>query len=78
MKITELRDTMYWRSRQCRGQGTTPPRNPWQPWWAWHPVRVNGRWRWGTWVYRQHRYVVFRRYGNWIYGDLFDYLRWTP
>ncbi len=52
------------------------PRNPWQSWWAWYPVKVNGRWHWCSTVYRQYKYAVIKRYGKWVYGDLFDYLRW--
>jgi len=56
----------------------------WHKWFAWFPVKLCGksqwwyRWRWLTTVYR--RELLTRSdmeiYSLWIYGDLFDVLRY--
>lgn len=47
----------------------------WQSWYAWHPVRVKGKWYWLTQVYRRRKGALFKRYDSWIYGDDFDALK---
>jgi hypothetical protein len=48
--------------------------NPWEPWYAWRPKRVNNKWYWCTWIYR--RFVLSPGGGFYVYGDQFDYLKW--
>jgi hypothetical protein len=45
----------------------------WQRWLAWYPKRINGRWYWGSYVYRA--YVLSPGGGFWRYGDEFDILK---
>lgn len=33
--------------------GLLPAAEGWVEWWAWHPVRACGRWRWLQWVQRR-------------------------
>ena len=45
----------------------------WQPWYAWYPKKINGRWYWRKYVYRYH--VLSPGGGFWRYGDEFDILK---
>jgi hypothetical protein len=45
----------------------------WRPWLAWYPRRINGRWYWGSYVYRY--YVPSPGVGFYRYGDEFDMLK---
>ena len=47
----------------------------WQAWYAWHPVRIKGKWHWLKQVYRRRKGAMFKRYDSWIYGDDFDVLK---
>ncbi len=68
MKITELRDTMYWRLRQWRG-----PQGPWQPWFAVKPVKdIHGCWHWLRRIYRRERNRMVWPSQGYEYGTLFD------
>lgn len=47
-----------------------PPAGQWQPWFAWHPVKIGATWVWLEWVERQHE---FRGYYT-----LVDYRHLSP
>ena len=51
----------------------------WEPWFAWHPVRVNGRVRWLRKVYRRAVSGLDYpwEYPRWHYGTAFDVIRTT-
>lgn len=49
----------------------------WQPWYAWRPVRIKGKWYWLTQVYR-HKINTYVNHDDWAqyeYGDDFDILK---
>jgi hypothetical protein len=48
-------------------------KNKWEPWFAWRPVRINGKWYWLAHVYR--KFLVSPGGGFYRYGDDFDMLR---
>ena len=58
---------------------------PWQKWFAWYPVLVNGSRFWGKYVYRRMPIIqwprltdVFSEYPpvrSWEYGTIFDVLK---
>ena len=50
---------------------------PWRAWFAWHPVRVHGRWTWLTTVYRYrtNNYVNHDDWARYQYGTFFDVMR---
>jgi hypothetical protein len=51
--------------------------NPWQPWFAWRPVKVDGKWAWFERVYRRpipKTYVTMDDWTQYEYGTLFDVL----
>ena len=50
--------------------------NPWEPWYAWRPVRVGRKVMWRKWIYRRH--VLSPGGGFYQYGTEFDVMRWTP
>lgn len=52
-----------------------PLHSEWKPWFAWRPVRVNGKWYWFKQVYRQH--LLSPGSGVYRYGDDFDVLKET-
>ena len=47
---------------------------PWEQWFAWHPVKVNGKRVWLKTVYRRciNTYVDFDDWSRYEYGNLFD------
>ena len=47
----------------------------WSKWFAWRPVRVNGKWYWLTHIYR--KFSLSPGGGFYTYGDDFDILRDT-
>jgi hypothetical protein len=49
----------------------------WKPWFAWHPVRIKGKWYWLTQVYRRktNTYVNYDDWARYEYGDDFDLLK---
>ncbi len=51
--------------------------DPWEKWFAWHPVRVHGKPVWLKTIYRRHvtTYVDFDDWSRYEYGTLFDVLR---
>jgi hypothetical protein len=68
MKITELRDTMYW---SWRG-----PQGSWEPVFAWRPVRdIHGRWHWLRRIYRRERNRMVHPHQGWEYGTVFDAIK---
>lgn len=68
MKITELRDTMYWRWRG--------PQGPWQPVFAWRPRRdIHGAWHWLRQIYRRERNRMVHPHQGWEYGTVFDAIK---
>lgn len=52
-----------------------PLTTKWEPWYAWRPVRVNGKWYWLTTVYR--KFLLSPGGGFHAYGDSFDILKDT-
>ena len=51
---------------------------PWQPWFAWYPVKVKGRWTWFKKVYRKYNWAKSSSFpfgDEYDYGDIFDVLR---
>lgn len=51
---------------------------PWKKWFAWRPVRVNGKLQWMTHVYRQEKPLVFVIFADWVtykYGTILDVLK---
>lgn len=50
---------------------------PWEKWFAWHPVTIKGKRRWMKNVYRRTKlkYGDMRLYHEWEYGDMFDVLK---
>lgn len=58
-------------SRPARMTASKPkPVNPWEPYYAWKPVKVGKHYVWNKWVFR-------KRVGKkWVYGNEFDVLRW--
>ena len=50
---------------------------PWQKWFAWHPVTIKGRRRWMKTVYRRTKlkFGDQRLTHEWEYGDMFDVLK---
>jgi hypothetical protein len=49
----------------------------WEQWFAWHPVRVNGKRKWMTTVWRRVR--TYREdvnvYAGYEYGNMFDVIK---
>lgn len=50
-----------------------PLHTKWYPWFAWHPVRLHGKWTWLKTIYRQH--LLSPGGGIYRYGDDFDVLK---
>lgn len=50
---------------------------PWQKWFAWHPVTIKGKRRWLKSVYRRNSLKVGMTgiTHAWEYGDMFDVLK---
>ncbi len=50
---------------------------PWEKWFAWHPVTIKGKRRWMKNVYRRTKlkYGDQRLIHEWEYGDIFDVLK---
>ena len=52
---------------------------PWEPWFAWHPVKdVNNEWHWLKKIYRRHSWVksTEQPFGNgYDYGTVFDVIK---
>lgn len=54
------------------------PELAWETWFAWFPVKVNGRLAWLSQVFRRRKNRVGisdPQWMKWEYGNLFDYLR---
>jgi len=49
----------------------------WEPWWAWHPVRVHGELTWFCTVYRRciNTYVDHDDWTRYEYGNIFDIVK---
>ena len=49
----------------------------WRPWFAWHPVKIQGRRVWMTTVYRRtiDTYVDTNFWQRYEYGTLFDVIK---
>lgn len=50
----------------------------WEEWFAWHPVKVHGKWTWFKTVYRKYSWVksTEQPFGKcYDYGDIFDVLQ---
>jgi len=53
------------------------PGGPWQPYSAWNPQKINGRWYWLATVYRRERNRMVWPHQGWEFGDALDLLRDT-
>jgi len=55
--------------------------SPWEKWFAWYPVKVNGTRVWGKSIYRRQLEwfewfeLGWEEHGNWEYKTLFDLLK---
>lgn len=49
----------------------------WQKWFAWRPVRLNGKWIWLKWVYRYrtNNYVDYDDWARYEYGNILNVLK---
>lgn len=57
----------HWRGKQ----------SPWEPWYAWRPVKIKGKWYWLKTVYRKYNWArsTEQPFGaEYDYGDIFDVL----
>lgn len=49
---------------------------PWKSWFAWHPVKINGKWHWLKTIFRQEGPYSYYKKGagaDWRYAsDTFD------
>ncbi len=61
---------------QAEAQMEAKP-EPWQKWFAWHPVTIKGKKRWMKSVYRRTKlkFGDQRLIHEWEYGDMFDVLK---
>ena len=53
-------------------------RKPWEQWFAWRPVRVNGKLKWMQKVFRRELPKTYANYDDWTryeYGTVFDAIR---
>lgn len=49
---------------------------PWEPWFAWHPVKVHGHWTWLKTVYRKPVWAMSDTFNTYYaYGTILDILR---
>ena len=50
--------------------------NPWEQWFAWHPVKLHGKRVWFKTIYRRNinTYVDMDNWARFEYGDIFDVL----
>lgn len=59
------------------GPTSPAPKVPWEQWFAWHPVKVHGKRKWMTTVWRRVR--RYREdvniYAGYEYGNMFDVIR---
>lgn len=49
----------------------------WKSWFAWHPVKVKGKWVWFKKVYRKYNWAKSSSFpfgDEYDYGDIFDVL----
>lgn len=57
---------------------SNPEREPWVKWFAWRPVKVNGKHVWFRSVYRRPIPKTYATYDDWTryeYGSLFDVIK---
>lgn len=53
-------------------------KEPWVKWFAWRPVKVNGKITWLKKIYRQEIPKTYATYDDWTrynYGTIFDVLK---
>ncbi len=53
-------------------------REPWKEWFAWRPVKVNGKTKWMQKVFRREIPKTYANYDDWTryeYGTVFDAIR---
>lgn len=52
-------------------------KEPWEKWFAWHPVTIKGKRRWLKTVYRRTKLKFGdpRIFREWEYGDIFDVIK---
>lgn len=53
------------------------PKYKWEPWFAWHPVKVHGKRKWMTKVWRKVTMVRedMNIYATYEYGNMFDVIK---
>jgi hypothetical protein len=51
--------------------------SPWQPWFAWRPVKIHGKYVWFERIYRRciNTYVDMEDWTRYEYGTLFDVIK---
>ena len=57
---------------------TIPKREPWNKWYAWYPVKVNGKYKWFKEVYRREITVYSDQKNEppkYEYGTIFDAIK---
>lgn len=62
---------------EAMGEATEARPEPWQKWFAWHPVTINGKKQWMRTVYRRTRlkFGDQRLIHEWEYTDMFGVLK---
>lgn len=53
-------------------------RQPWEPWFAWKPVKASGKWVWFKKIYRRKQFdkIILFDKGHWTYtADIFEVLK---
>lgn len=66
------------RMEEAFGEATEVIRKPWEQWFAWRPVRVNGKLKWMQRVFRREIPKTYANYDDWTryeYGTVFDAIR---
>lgn len=48
---------------------------PWEPYYAWKPLKIKNEWYWLTRVYRREKNIAVYPHQGWEFGNAFDVLR---
>lgn len=71
-------EAVFARMVESLDEASPPKVQPWEKWFAWRPVKIKGKRRWMTTVYRRPKLIKdVDRYVHkvWEYGDMFDILK---
>ena len=63
-------------ARMTANRQKEKPKNPWEPYYAWRPIKVGRKIVWRKWIFR--RFVTSPGGGFYKYGTEFDVMRWSP